>query len=102
MTESHLMPAPIAPIAWTALRIGTVAATAYYVGRKTRSAPKHVWRERAMDDTPEGLDLSAQREEAEVNAHAAGRVCRTIRIGSGPGLEVDFTALSRVRFRRVD
>ncbi|MEM8872316.1 MAG: hypothetical protein AAGB10_02625 [Pseudomonadota bacterium] len=96
------MPVPIAPIAWTAVRIGTVAAAAYYMGRRTRTAPKHVWRERALDDAVEGIEVTTQREEREANAHAAGRIRRTIRLGTGPGVEVDVTALGRVRFRRVD
>lgn len=96
------MPAPLAPIAWTALRIGAVAASAYYVGRRTKAAPKHVWRERALDDTPDGVEVTTQRAEDEANAHAAARIRRTIRLGRGPGVEVDITTLGRVRFRRVD
>lgn len=96
------MPAPIAPLAWTALRVGAVAAGAYYIGRRTRQAPKHIWRERALDDTPEGLEVTTQRAPHEANAHAAARLRRTIRLGRGPGVEVEITTLGRVRFRRVD
>ena len=96
------MPAPIAPLAMTALRIGAMAATAYYVGRKSRSAPKHVWRERALDDTPEGVDFTRQKEAGEANAHGSARFVRTIRFGNGPGLEIDVTTLGRIRLRRRD
>ncbi|MEM8789766.1 MAG: hypothetical protein AAGE76_16035 [Pseudomonadota bacterium] len=96
------MAAPLAPIAWTALRIGAFAATAYYVGRRAQAAPKHVWRERALDDTPEGVTVSHDRSEAETNAHGAARFRRTVRLGRGPGLEVDLTTLGRIRFRRVE
>ena len=97
------MAAPLAPLAWTALRIGAVAATAYYVGRRTRSAPKHIWRERAMDDAAEGLEVTGDRSGAETNAHASARLKRTLRLGAnGPGLEVDITTLGRIRFRRVE
>ena len=96
------MPAPIAPIVWTAARIGAVAAIAYYTGRASKQAPKHVWRERALDDTPEGLDLTHQREADEANAHGSARFKRTVRFGaSGPGVEIDATALTRIRLRRV-
>ena len=96
------MPAPIAPIAWTALRVGAVAATAYYFGRRTRPSPKHIWRERALDDTPEGIDLTRQRNEGEANAHGSARIVRTIRLPNGRGIEVDITTLGRIRFRRKD
>ena len=96
------MAIPLAPVAWTALRIGAVAATAYYVGRRTRQAPKHVWREAALDGTDEGLDLSTQRTETEMNAHAAHRFRRTVRMPHGPGVEIDVASIGRIRVRRVD
>lgn len=96
------MPAPIVPIAWTVLRVGAVAAGAYYVSRRTAIAPKHVWRERALDDMPEGVDFSHDRSEGEVNSHAGARLRRVLRLGNGPGLEIDVATLGRVRFRRVD
>lgn len=96
------MAVPLAPFAWTALRIGAVAATAYVLTRSANPAAKHVWRERALDDTAPGLDLTSQRTDDEANGHAAVRFTRTIRLGSGPGLEVDLAALGRIRFRRID
>lgn len=96
------MPAPLTPIAWTVLRFGAVAAASYYVSRRAKPAPKHAWRERALDDLPEGLDLSHQRGPGEANAHAGARLRRVLRVGDGPGLEIDVSTLGRVRFRRVD
>lgn len=93
------MPAPLAPIAWTALRVGTVAAVAWYVRRQARPEPKHPWRERALDDLPEGLDVTRDRSEAEHNAHASARFRRVIRLGDG-GLEVDISGMGRIRLRR--
>ena len=96
------MAAPLAPLAWTALRVGAVAATAYYVSRKTQKMPKDIWRERAMDETRDGIDLTADRSGDEGNYHGSARLRRVIRVGNGPGLEVDLTALGRIRIRRTD
>ena len=96
------MALPIAPLAWTALRMGAVAAATYYVSRRAQPAPKHVWRERAMDDARDGVEFTTQRGEHESNAHSAVRFRRVVRMPNGQGVEVDLTALGRVRFRRVD
>ena len=42
-------------------------------GRKTRRAPKHIWRERAMDDTSEGIEVTGDRSGGETIAHASAR-----------------------------
>jgi hypothetical protein len=96
------MPAPIiAPIAWTALRFGALAAVALYVGRG-RSQPKQAEHEYVLDDLPEGVAARPHRAEAERAMHGHGRFRRTIRLGAaGPGLEIDMAALGRLRFRRV-
>ncbi len=96
------MPAPIiAPIAWTALRFGAVAAVALYVGR-SRSQPKHAEHEHVLDDLPDGVAAGPHRAEAERAMHGQGRFRRTIRLGAaGPGVEIDMAALGRLRFRRV-
>jgi hypothetical protein len=100
--QEDRMPAPIiAPIAWTALRFGAVAAVALYVGR-SRSQPKHAEHEHVLDDLPDGVAAGPHRAEAERAMHGQGRVRRTIRLGvSGPGREIDMAALGRLRFRRV-
>ncbi|MEM1265827.1 MAG: hypothetical protein AAGI50_07395 [Pseudomonadota bacterium] len=94
------MAAPIAPIALTALRWGSIAALAYLAARRTQAAPKEVWREQALDEAPEGIELTTDGSEAERNVHGAARLNRTIRFGSGPGVEIDISALGRIRIRR--
>ncbi|QHQ36689.1 hypothetical protein [Algicella marina] len=96
------MPAPIAPIAWTVLRFGALAATTYYVSRRASMRPKDIWRESALDGVHDGLEVTTDRSEAEANAHTAARFRRTFRMGEGRGVEVDFAALGRFRVRRID
>lgn len=96
------MALPLAPVAWTALRIGAVAATAWYVSRRTAQQPKHAWREAALNDTADGLEITTDRSAGEANAHAAHRFRRTVRLGAGPGYEIDIAALGRIRLRRTD
>ena len=93
------MPLPLAPVASIALRYGTVALAAWLVARNTQRAPTDFRAEEAMDDTDEGLSL--RRSSGQVNANARWR--RVIRLGGsgGPGLEIDATTLSRVKFRKV-
>jgi hypothetical protein len=97
------MPAPLAlsPLAWTALRIGAVAAIAFYAARG-KSEPKDALRESVLDDLPEGVTAAPHRAEAEQAVHGAGRMKRTIRLGpNGPGVEIDAALLGRLRLRRV-
>jgi len=89
---------PIAPLAGLALRYGAVALTAYAVSRSSGHGRRDQRAEDAMDDTGEGLHL--RRDGEQMNA--SGRVRRVIRLGStGPGVEIDATALSRIRIRRL-
>ena len=97
------MPAPIAigPFAWTALRLGAVAAVALYAAR-ARSEPKDATHERVLDDLPEGISAAPHRAEDEGAMHGAGRFRRTFRFGPrGPGVEIDAAMLARLRLRRV-
>lgn len=97
------MPAPLVlgPLAWTALRMGAVAAVALYASRR-QSQPKHADHEVMLDDLPDGVSARPHRAEAESAMHGTGRFRRTIRLGpNGPGFEVDAAALGRLRFRRV-
>jgi len=92
------MPLPIAPIAGIVLRYGLVAATTYAVARRAYTAPRDQRAEEAMDRVDEGL--SWRREDDQINANTRWR--RTIRLGSdGPGIEIDATSISRIRFKRV-
>lgn len=92
------MPLPLAPLAATALRVGAVAAIAYALAKTREPARRDQRAEDAMDELHEGLSL--RRDPEQVNA--AARMVRTIRLGTcGPGVEIDASALGRLRVRRV-
>jgi hypothetical protein len=97
------MPAPLAisPLAWTALRLGAMAAVAVYAAR-SRSLPKDAEHEHVLDTLREGIEATPHSAEAERAFHGNGRFRRTLRLGrNGPGIEVDAAALGRLRVRRV-
>jgi len=92
------MALPLAPIAGVALRYGAVALAAYAVARQTERGRRDQRAEDAMDEVPEGVTL--RRDGAQGNA--TGRFRRVVRLGaSGPGVEIDATALGRIQVRRV-
>ena len=92
------MPLPLAPITAIALRYGTVALATYAVARQIERGRRDQRAEDALDETPEGLTVRRDGEQMG----ATGRFRRIIRWGtSGPGVEIDATALGRVRLRRV-
>ncbi|MCI2399990.1 hypothetical protein [Aliiroseovarius subalbicans] len=92
------MALPLAPIAAVALRYGTVAVATYAVARSVERGRRDQRAEDALDDTPEGL--TARRESDALNA--THRFRRVIRLGAnGPGVEIDATTLTRIRFRKV-
>lgn len=92
------MPLPLAPITAIALRYGTVALATYALARTMERGRRDQRVEDACDDLPEGL--TARRDGEQVNA--TGRFKRVVRLGArGPGIEVDATALGRVRFRKI-
>ena len=95
------MPLPLSPLAVTALRTGAVVAAGWYLKRRTRTAPKGAWQEAALDETPEGVDLTTDRSGDEANAHGSARLTRTVRLFGGQGLEIDIATLARFRVRRV-
>lgn len=96
------MPAPLAPLAWTALRTGAVVAIAVIAARKHRRSPQHIWRNAALDEAPDGLEVGSDRSGDSTVGHASARFRRTIRLGrSGPAFELDFGALGRIRIRRI-
>lgn len=92
------MALPLAPIAGLALRYGAVALTAYALARVAERGHRDQRAEDAMDDLPEGVRLRRDAEQLS----GAGRFVRTVRVGpAGPGIEIDATAITRIRFRRV-
>lgn len=98
------MPSPIAlaPLAWTALRLGAVAAAAIYASRASGARSPRVEHEDVLDGLPEGMTAHPQRSPEQQGVHGHGRLRRTIRLRrDGPGLEIDAAGVGRVRFRRV-
>lgn len=89
----------LTPLAWTALRIGAVAAVAAYASRRA-SEPKDAEREKVLDSLSEGVSGHTHRAEAERAVHAAARFRRVFRLPKGT-FEVDASGLGRVRLRRV-
>lgn len=95
------MPAPLAPIAVTALKLGTVAAATWVVARRAERQPKHVWREAALDECPDGLEVTKDRSEAEQNLHGSARLTRRLTLPGGRQVEVDIASITRIRIRRL-
>jgi hypothetical protein len=92
------MPLPLAPIAGFALRYGAVAVATYAISRRLERGHFDQRGEEAMDDINEGL--SVRRDHDQYNGTARFR--RIVRLGSdGPGVEIDVTALGRIRFRKI-
>ena len=94
------MPLPLGPIAGLAIRYGAVAAFGFIMARSIRPGRTSQRAEEAMDDTPDGFTAHGLRDADQVNATARFR--RVLRLTSGgPGIEIDATTLTRLRFRRV-
>ena len=99
------MPAPItlAPYAWTALRIGAMAAITLYAARARGTQPKDPAKDDMLDHVHEGVHAAPHRAEAERGLNGEGRFRRTVRLGpNGPAVEIDAAALGRIRVRRVE
>ena len=99
------MPAPIAlaPLAWKAAQLGAVAALSYYAARRQRApGPRDLWRETALNEIDEGLETEASRSDGEARMAAAAKVRRGVRLGAdGPGVEIEFASLARLKFRKI-
>lgn len=92
------MALPLAPIASLALRYGVVALATYAATRRIQSGRIDQRAEDAMDDVQEGLTL--RKDSDQING--TGRFNRTLRFGdTGPGVEIDISALGRIKFRKV-
>lgn len=89
----------LTPFAWTALRLGAVAAVALYASRHV-SAPKDADREHMLDGLAEGVSGYSHRAEAERSVHGATRFRRVFRLPKG-AIEIDAAGLGRIRLRRV-
>ena len=92
------MAVPLAPLAGIALRYGAVAVATYAATRAIPQLRRDQPTEDALDKVQEGIE--ARRDGEQINA--TGRFRRVIRVGrSGPGVEIDATALTRIRLRKV-
>lgn len=94
------MPLPIAlaPIASLALRYGAVALASYAVARQIETGRRCQHAEDAHDRLDEGVTL----RRAPGQANTTARFRRVLRLGeAGPGLEIDASALGRLRIKRV-
>ncbi|HHS94519.1 MAG TPA: hypothetical protein ENK63_04170 [Rhodobacterales bacterium] len=92
------MPLPLAPITAFALRYGTVALATYALARSAELGRRDQRAEDALDDIPEGV--TGRRDNEQMNA--TWRIRRVVRLGkTGPAVEIDASALGRVRLRRV-
>ncbi len=95
------MPLPLAPIAAVAAKYGAVALAGYALVRQVQQAGRLDQRsEDALDELDEGISLHRPRDREQVNG--AARFRRVIRLGTdGPGIEIDASALGRLKMRRV-
>lgn len=94
------MALPLAPIAVVAAKYGAVALAGYAVLRNIEQGRTDQRVEDALDDLGEGLSTHRPRDREQVNAGLRFR--RVLRFGtSGPGFEIDASALGRLRFRRL-
>lgn len=95
------MALPLAPIAFTAVRYGTVLAFAYYLSRRNKGLPT-VSEEVAHDDVDEGVSMKHHKTDDARQANVDARLKRAIRFGTnGPGIEIDASALGRFRIKRI-
>lgn len=92
------MAIPLVPLAGLVLRYGAVAALAYAAARRARPQRLSPAAEDALDHTPVGASIG--HAPGQMNATARWR--RNIRLGpDGPGMEVDLSALARLRIRKT-
>ena len=92
------LPVALAPIASLALRYGAVALAGYALARQIDPGRRCQQAEDAHDRLDEGVTLRHEPGQANTTA----RFRRVLRLGeAGPGLEIDASALGRLRIKRV-
>lgn len=92
------MPLPLAPVAGIALRYGAVAVASYAVSRSVRIGRRDQRGEDALDTLDEGVSMHRDGDQG----NATARFRRVIRLGdSGPGIEIDISAIGRIRVRKA-
>lgn len=94
------MALPLAPIAMLAAKYGAVALAGYTLARQIQPGRTDQRVEDAFDDLDDGLSAHRPRDREQMNG--AVRFRRVVRLGTGgPGIEIDASALGRLRMRRV-
>jgi hypothetical protein len=89
---------PFTPIAAAALRYGAVAAIAYAAAHRARPRRIDPAAEAALEALPQGVSVG--HAPGQMNATARWR--RALRLGAqGPGMEIDLSAIARLRLRRT-
>jgi len=99
------MPLPLVPIASVALRYGVrygaVALATYAATRKIQQYELRQSDEDTLDNVAEGVAGARPRDDRH-QINGAARWRRVVRLGAnGPGIEIDATALGRVKIRKV-
>jgi hypothetical protein len=83
-----------------AAKYGAVALAGYALARQVHVGHVDQRAEDALDELPEGMTAHRPRDRDQVNATL--RFQRVIRLGRhGPGVEIDASALGRIRMRMV-
>lgn len=94
------MALPLAPIAVMAAKYGAMALAGYAFARQIQPGRTDQKIEDAFDEMDEGFCLHRPNDREQVNG--AMRFRRVVRLSvNGPGIEIDATALGRLRMRRV-
>lgn len=94
------MALPLAPIAVMAAKYGAVALAGYALSRQLQTGRTDQRVEDVLDDLDEGVSAHRPRDRDQLNG--ALRLRRVVRLGThGPGIEIDASALGRLRMRRV-
>lgn len=94
------MALPLAPVAVVAMKYGAIALAGYMIARRVQRGALDQSAEDALDRVPEGVTAHRPRDRDQGNATLRFR--RVVRLGvDGPGVEIDLTALGRLRLRRA-
>lgn len=98
--KANPMALPLAPIAVMAAKYGAVALAGYAVARQIQPGRTDQNVEDAFDELAEGISAHRPRDREQMNG--AVRFRRVLRLGAhGPGIEIDASALGRIRLRRL-
>ena len=100
------MPMPavaLPPLAWKLGGYVAVAALSWTAARRVpASGPWHARREQALDELPEGVELTRAHAPGAARIDGRAKLRRALRLGrNGPGLAAEFSGIARLRLRRL-